>query len=210
MMNVKGPQTTSAAPRSLDAPGWLGGIAPAPLLPGEDGTEYARFTAQFLAVANPRDFIEEILARDAIDLSWEILRLRRLKAGLLRMACSDGVRSVAGKLGYKLSPLGSVYDFAAKWMSGDTAARKKLDEILKKAGLGMEDVMAEALSSAIDAFERVDRMVASAEARRNNALREIDRHRSTFGAAVRQAIDEVQDAAFRDVQTGEVSGGSPA
>ena len=120
------------------------------------------------------------------------------------MACSDEVRSVAGKLGYKLSPLGSVYDFAAKWMSGDTAARKKLDEILKKAGLGMEDVMAEAL------FERVDRMVASAEARRNNALREIDRHRSTFGAAVRQAIDEVQDAPFRDVQTGEVSGGSPA
>ena len=99
MMNVKAPQTTSASPRSLDAPGWLGGIAPAPLLPGEDGTEYAEFTGQFLAVAKPRDFIEEILARDAIDLSWEILRLRRLKAGLLRMACSDGVRSVAGKLG---------------------------------------------------------------------------------------------------------------
>jgi hypothetical protein len=37
----------------------------------------------------------------------------------------------------------------------------------------MEHVMAEALSSAIDAFERFDRMVASAEARRNNALREI-------------------------------------
>ena len=209
VMNVKAPQTTFASPRSLDAPGWPGGIAPAPLLPGEDGTEYAKFTAQFLAAAKPRDFIEEILARDAIDLSWEILGRRRLKAGLLRMACSDGVRSVAGKLGYKLSPLGSVYDLAAKWMSGDTAARKQFDEILKKAGLGMEDVMAEALSSKIDAFERIDRMLASAEARRNNALREIDRHRSTLGAAVRQAIDEVQDAEFRDVETGEVSGGSP-
>ena len=89
------------SPGSLDAPGWPGGIAPAPLLPGEDEAEYAKFTAQFLAAAKPRDFIEEILARDAIDLSWEILRLRRLKAGLLRMACGAGVRSVAEKLGYK-------------------------------------------------------------------------------------------------------------
>jgi len=50
-------------------------------------------------------------------------------------------------------------------------------------------------------------MLASAEARRNNALREIDRHRSTLGAAVRQTIDEVEDAEFQDVETGEVSGG---
>ena len=94
-------------------------------------------------------------------------------------------------------------------MSGDTKTRKEFDEILKKAGLGMEDVMAEALSSKIDSFERIDRMLASSEARRNNALREIDRHRSTLGAAVRQAIDEVEDAEFRDVDTGEVSGGPP-
>jgi hypothetical protein len=52
-------------------------------------------------------------------------------------------------------------------------------------------------------------MVASGEVHRNNALREIDRHRSTLSAALRQAIDEVQDAEFRDVETGEVSGGSP-
>ena len=128
MMNVKAPQTTSASPRSRDAPGWPGGIAPAPLLPGEDGAEYAKFTAQFLAAAKPRDFIEEILARDAIDLSWEILRLRRLKAGLLRMACGDGVRSVAGMLGPKPSPVGSLYDFAAKWMSGDSATRNEFRE----------------------------------------------------------------------------------
>jgi hypothetical protein len=41
------------------------------LLPGEDGAEFAKFTARFLAAAKPRDFIEEMLARDAIDLSWE-------------------------------------------------------------------------------------------------------------------------------------------
>ena len=194
MMNVKAPQTTSVPATSLDAPGWPGGIAPAPLLPGEDRTEYAKFTAQFLAAAKPRDFIEEILARDAIDLSWEILRLRRLKGGLLRIACSDGVRAVAGRLEPKPSFSRPVYDIGAKWMSGDSATHNNFQKLLKKADLGMEEVMAEALSSKIDTFEWFDRMLASAEARRNNALREIDRHRLALGAAVRQVVDEVEDA----------------
>lgn len=209
MMNVKAPETTYASAPSLDAPGWPGGIAPAPMLPDEDGTEYTKFTFQFLAAAKPRDFIEEILARDAIDLSWETYRLRRLKAGLLRVACGDGVRSVAGKLGPIAAEPWSLYDLAAKWMSCDKEARKRFDEILKKVGLGMEDVMAEALSSKIDTFERFDRMLASSEARRNNALREIDRHREALGAAMRRAVDAVEDAAFRDLETGEVSGRSP-
>ena len=70
--------------------------------------------------------------------------------------------------------------------------------------------MAETLSRTIDSFERMDRMLASAEARRNNALREIDRHREALGAAMRRAVDEVEDVECRDVETGEVSGGSPA
>jgi hypothetical protein len=58
-------------------------------------------------------------------------------------------------------------------------------------------------------FERIDRMSASAEARRNNALREIDRHRETVGAGARKAIDEVEDVEFREVETGETTKGPP-
>jgi hypothetical protein len=50
-------------------------------------------------------------------------------------------------------------------------------------------------------------MLGSAEVRRNNALREIESHRDPVGAAVRQSIDEVEDAEFQDVETGEASGG---
>ena len=66
--------------------------------------------------------------------------------------------------------------------------------------------MAEALSINIDVTERVDRMFASNEARRNNALREIDRHRETLAAAVRQAIEEVEERRSSDVETGEAGG----
>jgi hypothetical protein len=122
------------------------------------------------------------------------------------MARSAGIRSVVTKLDFK----GPVCDFAAKWMSGDAGARSRFETLLKKAGLGMEDVMAETLSSAIDVFERIDRMLASSEARRNNALREMDRHREALGAAMRRTIDEAEDAEFRDVETGEVSRRSPS
>jgi hypothetical protein len=77
---------------------------------------------------------------------------------------------------------------------------------LRAAGLTIDEVTAKTFESKLDSFERLDRMLASAEARRNNALREIDRHRESLGRAMRQAIDEVQDAEFRDVESGEVGG----
>jgi hypothetical protein len=95
-------------------------------------------------------------------------------------------------------------ELSSGWMAGDKSARKEVEAALHKAQLSVDNVTAKTLESKLDSFERLDRMLASAEARRNNALREIDRHRSAFGAAVRQAIDEAEDVEFRDVETGEV------
>ncbi len=51
----------------------------------------------------------------------------------------------------------------------------------------------------METAERIDRMIAGDEARRNVALREIDRHRATLGAALRQAADEILDAEFKEI-----------
>ena len=187
------------------------GIAPPPLLPGEGEADYVNLIARVVAVARPRDAIEEFLTRDAIDLTWEILRLRRMKVGLLRASMGSGIESVMRSLGYTggYSP-GSAKGIAAGWAAGEKSAKNEVASALRKAQLTMEDVMAETLEAKIDSFERFDRMLASSEVRRNNALREIDRHRAALGAAVRQAIDEVQDAEFRDVDTGEVGGAAPS
>jgi hypothetical protein len=183
------------------------GIAPSPLLPCEQEAEYATHVARIVAVVQPRDAIEDLLTRDVIDLSWEVLRLRRLKAGLLRGAIGSGISAVMYRLGYEeRKGYGSAGELAANWAAGKKAAQKEVTAALRKAQLTMEDVMAETLESKIDSFERFDRMLASSEARRNNALREIERHREALSVAVRQAIDEVQDAEFRDVDTGEVGG----
>jgi hypothetical protein len=187
------------------------GSAPAPLLPGEAEADYTDVAARIVAVAQPRDAIEEFLTRDAVDLTWDILRLRRMKAGLLRAAAGKGVRGILATIAdIDTHDLARKADhFAKEWASGTASVRQEFAEKLQRAGLTMDDVMAETLAKEIESFERFDRMLASAEARRNNALREIDRHRSALGAVVRQMVDEVEDAEFRDVETGEVSGGSP-
>jgi hypothetical protein len=110
------------------------------------------------------------------------------------------------RLGYEYE---YAWKLAANWAAGKKAAQKAVVGALQKAQLTMEDVIAETLEGKIDSFERFDRMLASSEARRNNALREIERHRAALGSAVLQAIDEVQDAEFRDVDTGEVGGATP-
>ena len=179
-------------------------IATAPLLPSEKKADYAEVALRIVRAGKPRDAIEEFLIRDGIDLTWDILRLRRMKAGLLRASAARGVRAILSTIGY--SDFSGQGRFAEEWARGKASTRQEFSEILKKAGLTMDDAMAEAFAKEIDSFERFDRMLASAEARRNNALREIDRHRSALGAAVRHVVDEVEDAEFRNVETGELIG----
>ena len=73
-------------------------IAPAPLLPGEREVDYASLAARIVGVARPRDAIEEFLTSDVIDLTWETLRLRRLKAGILRASIGTGIRKVMANI----------------------------------------------------------------------------------------------------------------
>src|SRR5215471_14967208 len=53
-----------------------------PLIRGEDGCAYNELCARIAAAVNPKDFLEEIWVRDVADLSWEVFRLRRVKATL--------------------------------------------------------------------------------------------------------------------------------
>jgi hypothetical protein len=66
----------------------------------------------------------------------------------------------------------------------------------------VDDVAAEAFFDKISDFEQIDRMVMNAEARRNAALRELERHRATLAQALRQAGDDVIEADFEDIDVG--------
>jgi hypothetical protein len=47
-------------------------------------TDYADLAVRIVRAANPRGAIEEFPIRDGIDLTWEILRLHRVKTGIVK------------------------------------------------------------------------------------------------------------------------------
>jgi hypothetical protein len=77
----------------------------------------------------------------------------------------------------------------------DPKTRDQVDASLKAQGLDADSIMAESFVDAIDALQAIERMLTSAELRRNMALREIERRRSILGRALRQASDQVIDGA---------------
>jgi hypothetical protein len=64
----------------------------------------------------------------------------------------------------------------------------------------MDAVMAHALSLKLNDTERIDRMIATAEVRRNAILREVDRHRTTRGQELRRAAQQAEDAGFKLIE----------
>ena len=60
------------------------------------------------------------------------------------------------------------------WAARDKAAIKRVDELLASAGLTMDAVMAQTLCTYLDEFERMERMIARAEARRDAILYEVE------------------------------------
>jgi hypothetical protein len=86
-----------------------------------------------------------------------------------------------------------------QWARREQKALRAVNKLLEAAGLTMDAVMAQTLALKLDSVERLDRMLASAQARREAALREIDRHRQTLAASLRRAAVEVEDAEFVEV-----------
>src|SRR5262245_17245646 len=69
-----------------------------PLIKGEDTAAYDDLVGRIRAVLRPADVIEEIWARDVADLAWEVFRLRRLKASLMRACAYEGMEQVLDPL----------------------------------------------------------------------------------------------------------------
>jgi hypothetical protein len=66
---------------------------------------------------------------------------------------------------------------------------------LMKSGFDMHAIMAQALSDRLGDVERIDRMIASADARRTKVLAEIDRRRDALARRLRAVSADVTDVA---------------
>jgi hypothetical protein len=139
-----------------------------PLLDSEERSDYERLYAGISEAVRPGDILEAIWSCEIADLTWEILRLRRMKAKLI-----------------------------------DASAIKRFYH-----GPGeqfVERFDAQTLSQDLDHIEQIEHMTAVAEARRNNALREIERHRATFSDVPGRNVQQIEEGQIVDAESVEES-----
>ena len=166
-------------------------LGPPPLLPNESRADYEGLKARLKAKIAPRDVLEEIWLRDILDLQWEVLRMRRLKALLLNNNSPAGLDSLL----YRRVTHQTRQTLVEAWGRGDKAAIQEIAGILHQRGLSMDDVDSHTLLKTLEPLERIDRMVTQAEGRRNNALREIERSRESAARRLQKALSE-EDGRF--------------
>jgi len=176
---------------------WLG---PPPLFEGEDTAAYDELLARISGAMKPADIFEEVWVRDIVDLGWEVLRLRRLKASLMTATAYEGLHKI-------LEPFLELYDerdqLVRGWAARHKTAIKQVDRLLASAGLTMDAVMAQTLLTNLDHIERMERLIATAEARRDAILCEVERHRATWGQELRRAVQQAEDAEIKVIEDGK-------
>jgi hypothetical protein len=161
------------------------------LLLGEDASGYDELLAEVSRVLIPNDILEDMWIRDVVDLAWDVLRLRRLKANLLRVRASEALYEV-------IEPLDAdAFELARGWFARDAAAVSRVERALKSAGLSMDAVMAATFRQEIEEIERIEAMIANAENRRGTALSEIECHRASFAEKLRGALEEAEHSTGR-------------
>jgi hypothetical protein len=84
-------------------------------------------------------------------------------------------------------------ELAQAYVRHESEAVRLVDEHVADAGTSMDTLLADALAGKLDDIERVDRLTAVAEGRRNASLREIDRRRVVLGETLRRTVQEVDE-----------------
>ncbi len=172
-------------------------FAKRPLILGETEANYDELLSQITAAVKPSDAIEVLWIRDVVDLMWESQRLRRLKANLLMNA---GKQALANLL-LNTKETGQVNgnrvmtipELVNAYAAGDPAAVVEVDRVLLERGQDADSLMAQALAKRLDDVERLDRMIAGADARRNKALSELERRRDSFARRLRVTAGDITD-----------------
>ncbi len=175
-----------------------------PLLITESGDEFVCVSEALDRELKPRGIIEQIYVADIAQLTWEILRLWRCKAGIINSAFRSALEELLTQLmrepgGWAHQVKDEAEELARAWFS-DPAAKKHVLELLSEFELDESAIEAEAIRSSAADLERLDRLLASLESRRNKALRCIEDYRGGFARQLRESSDRIIDGKVLELE----------
>ena len=149
------------------------------ILPGENRREFELVRRMVIQDIEPTTPVEWLCILDLVEMSWEILRYRRLKQEVLerfrRDAIASSLRRIDGA-GIPAECRGLVekycQDSAAEW-SVDQAAATEIEARLRRSGIDQAGLNVEVFLVAREVFSLFDQLMQSAQDRRSALLREI-------------------------------------
>ena len=168
-------------------------FCPPQLIAGEDRGAYDELLARVCATVKPADIIEQIYVRDFVDCDWDVRRGRRLKVALMATTAWQGLKKVLEPISFE-----GWLDLVEAWAARKPEAVEEVDRRLAAAGLTIDAVMAQTLCEHLDDIKSIEALIAIAEARRNGALGEIERHRATLALRLRKTAQQI-DAEYQEV-----------
>ena len=194
-----------------------------PLLRSESEQEFNQLLSGLKAEIQPHGLIEDMYVADTAIIIWEILRLRRCKMAILKMAFQEGLRGLIDKSSWQqlppnpanssgikllsLEPSDSerewlekqsersrkVTDLTNRWFSSESV-RQKVSRILSKSQRDEFEIEARAIQDSFTDIEWIEKMLTALEARRDKALRRIAEYRQSFADRVRASADRIVDS----------------
>jgi hypothetical protein len=150
-----------------------------PILTSEDPNIFFALLFECIKSVDPRDYFEWVWVRDISLLNWEIRRLHGFKWQIIEV----------GRIEVMLSSK------PANWDPGENATDEVIDPWLKSnvvsAGVLLEDKFR------FDTYQALDRMIASAELRRDKIIRELECHREHVARHPVKPSAAIIDGRFR-------------
>jgi len=162
------------------------------LLKGERLEDYQALEASLMATLKPTDAQEYLWVRDIIELQWELLRMRQMKARFLSATASEGLKIILLDRGVDHSKL---HPTASQWAKNVPQVIENVRQLFEEWGLDESDILAKTYMKHIADLERIERMIISVEGRRNAALRELEKHRETKKKFLHDVTDIDMDEA---------------
>jgi hypothetical protein len=169
------------------------------VLQTESKEEFSELLAGFIQDVGPKNIIERTYVHDVVCCTWDIMRYRHIKTGILNNALMTAVALILNRIMLPPSPqLVPERDIAAarlayQWLS-DEEAKRGVASLLEEAGLDKSAIEAQAYTLVADNLEKADRMLNSAQAGRDKALRAIAKYRKSFADLLERSSDCVLSA----------------
>jgi hypothetical protein len=187
-------QADRASCRSLTVPVELIPFSePSCLLPGESRHDFEGLQRMMVDDIEPQTNIEWLWTLDLVELSWEILRYRRLKNRILEAYRVDAIEAILRRLDGEEMPAEAMpmvqmqaRRTANEWRD-DRDAAVEIEARLRRSGFDDIDINAEVFAQARDLFAMFDHLMQSAQSRRVGLMREISVRRE-FAIRVRRVI----------------------